>query len=142
MYLKCDMRTYDFRDIGSRFDVILIEPPLEEYHISGRDCWSWDQIERLDIPSLADTRAFLWLWCGSTPEGLQRGRDCLKRWGFRRCEDICWVKTNKSQVDKEHPEQTQGGGVRFGAGQLAGGNSLLQRTKEHCLMGIKGTVRR
>ena len=19
---------------------------------------------------------------------------CLKKWGFRRCEDICWVKTN------------------------------------------------
>ena len=19
---------------------------------------------------------------------------CLKKWGFRRCEDICWIKTN------------------------------------------------
>jgi len=19
---------------------------------------------------------------------------CLRKWGFRRCEDICWIKTN------------------------------------------------
>ena len=35
--------------------------------------------------------------CGCA-EGLEAGRHCLKKWGFRRCEDICWIKTNK-----EHP---------------------------------------
>jgi MT-A70 len=37
--------------------------------------------------------------CGSA-EGLDAGRHCLKRWGFRRCEDICWVKTNKDSSRK------------------------------------------
>lgn len=34
--------------------------------------------------------------CGSA-EGLDAGRHCLQQWGFRRCEDICWIKTNKEQ---------------------------------------------
>lgn len=26
---------------------------------------------------------------------------CLKKWGFRRCEDICWIKTNiKNPLEK------------------------------------------
>jgi len=24
----------------------------------------------------------------------QHCMQCLKKWGFRRCEDICWIKTN------------------------------------------------
>lgn len=31
--------------------------------------------------------------CGSA-EGLDAGRHCLQKWGFRRCEDICWIKAN------------------------------------------------
>lgn len=49
------------------------------------------------------------------------------QWGFRRCEDICWIKTNKE---------------RRGDRLRGGGGSLLQPSKEHCLMGIRGTVRR
>lgn len=45
----------------------------------------------------------------------------------RRCEDICWVKTNtKSPGNTQHLDQ----------------KAILQNVKEHCLMGIKGTVRR
>lgn len=25
---------------------------------------------------------------------------CLRKWGFRRCEDICWIKTNKNNPGK------------------------------------------
>ena len=35
---------------------------------------------------------------------LSAPRHLLKRWGFRRCEDICWIKTNKAGdpgLDKE-----------------------------------------
>ena len=45
----------------------------------------------------------------------------------RRCEDICWVKTNtKNPGNTHHLDQ----------------KAILQNVKEHCLMGIKGTVRR
>ena len=41
----------------------------------------------------------MFLWCGSS-EGLDLGRLCLQHWGFRRCEDICWIQTNhKTGVD-------------------------------------------
>lgn len=48
---------------------------------------------QLDIGELAAPRSFLFLWCGSS-EGLDMGRFCLRKWGFRRCEDICWIRTN------------------------------------------------
>ena len=50
----------------------------------------------------------------------------IQHWGFRRCEDICWIQTNH----------------KTGAAKMLEPNAAFQRTKEHCLMGIKGTVRR
>lgn len=47
----------------------------------------------MKLDEIADKRSFIFLWCGSG-EGLNKGRECLQRWGFRRCEDICWVQTN------------------------------------------------
>ena len=60
---------------------------------SSEDYWNWDDIKKLDIESIAAPRSFVFLWCGST-DGLDYGRQCLQKWGFRRCEDICWIKTN------------------------------------------------
>lgn len=55
------------------------------------------------------------------------GRNCLRKWGFRRCEDICWIRTNINNP---------------GHSKILEPKAVFQRTKEHCLMGIKGTVRR
>lgn len=130
MYLKCDLETFDFRSIKSKFDVILVEPPLEEYQrtcgVAHTKFWSCEEIMRLEIEEVAASRSFLFLWCGSS-DGLDLGRQCLRKWGFRRCEDICWIKTNiKNPVHLKNLEP----------------RAVFQRTKEHCLMGIKGTVRR
>ncbi|KAM3178296.1 N6-adenosine-methyltransferase subunit mettl14 [Hymenolepis weldensis] len=118
MYLRTDLHTFNLLELNSVFDVILVEPPLDR-------SWSWEEIEMLEIEKIAAPRSFIWIWCGSG-EGLDGARKCLKKWGFRRCEDICWIKTNKN---------------RPGHDQLEPG-AVLQRTKEHCLMGIHGTVRR
>ncbi|XP_060078609.1 N6-adenosine-methyltransferase non-catalytic subunit-like [Ylistrum balloti] len=130
MYLQCDLDHFDLGSLGCKFDVILVEPPLEEYQRSNGAVydrfWSWDEIERLDVPAVASQRSFVWIWCGNA-DGLERGRLCLKRWGYRRCEDICWIKTNIKNPSKSKSLEP---------------NSILQRTKEHCLMGIKGTVKR
>ncbi|XP_055387323.1 N6-adenosine-methyltransferase non-catalytic subunit [Condylostylus longicornis] len=134
MYLKTDVKQLDFKTLGTKFDVILIEPPLEEYArgtpaVAGgspRNFWSWEEILNLDIGEAAAHRSFVFLWCGSS-EGLDMGRNCLKKWGFRRCEDICWIRTN---INKP------------GHSKILEPKAVFQRTKEHCLMGIKGTVRR
>ncbi|VDL89820.1 unnamed protein product [Schistocephalus solidus] len=129
MYLRADLLTFDLRELNSVFDVILIEPPLEEYNktagMLGARTWSWLEIERLEIEKIAAPRSFIWIWCGSG-EGLEGARKCFRKWGFRRCEDICWIKSNKNNPGHEQLEP----------------GAIFQRTKEHCLMGIHGTVRR
>lgn len=131
MYLKCDLnQPGHLRQLDCKFDVILIDPPLEEYQrtqgVTKTKFWSWDDILQLEIEEIAAPRSFIFLWCGSS-DGLDLGRQCLRRWGFRRCEDICWIKTNKKNIGHNKNLEPK---------------AIFQRTKEHCLMGIKGTVRR
>ncbi|KAF8380211.1 hypothetical protein HHK36_027693 [Tetracentron sinense] len=134
MYYKCDLREHVLSQefFGTKFDVILVDPPWEEYvHRApgGSDhleYWTFEEILNLKIEAIADTPSFIFLWVGDGV-GLEQGRECLKKWGFRRCEDICWVKTNKTNATP---------GLRHDS------RTLFQHSKEHCLMGIKGTVRR
>lgn len=87
----------------------------------------------------------------------------MRKWGFRRCEDICWIKTNKN-----NPGKTKALDPKAVFQRTKVGNSHRQAVhlciihwkyveswtrfhhilwsvcylQEHCLMGIKGTVRR
>ncbi|KAF9614130.1 hypothetical protein IFM89_015449 [Coptis chinensis] len=134
MYYKCDLREFVLSPefFGTKFDVILVDPPWEEYvhRAPGvadlTEYWTFEQISNLKIEAIADTPSFIFLWVGDGV-GLEQGRQCLRKWGFRRCEDICWVKTNKGNAAP---------GLRHDS------HTLFQHSKEHCLMGIKGTVRR
>ncbi|KAF4356495.1 hypothetical protein F8388_026967 [Cannabis sativa] len=134
MYFQCDLKEFELSPefFGTKFDVILVDPPWEEYvHrapgvADHMEYWTFEEIMNLKIEAIADTPSFIFLWVGDGV-GLEQGRQCLKKWGFRRCEDICWVKTNKSNATP---------GLRHDA------HTLFQHSKEHCLMGIKGTVRR
>ncbi|KAF8622633.1 hypothetical protein AX15_006883 [Amanita polypyramis BW_CC] len=105
-----------------KFDVILIDPPFSS-------SFTWDRLQDLPVPNLAADPSFVFLWVGSgAGEGLERGREVLAKWGYRRCEDVVWVKTNKT--------------TNLGPGTDPPTTSLLTRTKQHCLIGIRGTVRR
>ncbi len=77
---------------SSRFDVILVDPPFSS-------TFTWDtllDVDQFPIPSLAADPSFIFLWVGSgAGDGLERGRDALMKWGYRRCEDVVWIKTNK-----------------------------------------------
>ncbi|CAA7262608.1 unnamed protein product [Cyclocybe aegerita] len=106
----------------NKFDVILIDPPFSS-------SFTWDHLQEISIPSLAGDPSFVFLWVGSgAGEGLERGREILAKWGYRRCEDVVWIKTNNT--------------TNQGPGTDPPTTSLLTRTKQHCLMGIRGTVRR
>ncbi|TFK29063.1 MT-A70-domain-containing protein [Coprinopsis marcescibilis] len=107
---------------NSKFDCILLDPPFSS-------SFTWDNLQELPVPSLAADPSFVFLWVGSgAGEGLERGREILAKWGYRRCEDVVWVKTNKTS--------------NKGPGTDPPTTSLLTRTKQHCLIGIRGTVRR
>lgn len=134
MGLKCDLKGYDLSILG-KFDVILIDPPLKEYQLrlesegidtSNMSFWSFEEISNLRIDHLAESCCFLFLWVGSA-EGLDKGRLLLKKWNFRRCEDIVWIKTNKHNFKRRYSNIN---------------DTLLQHTKEHCLVGIRGQVKR
>ncbi|KAJ3759967.1 MT-A70-domain-containing protein [Lentinula raphanica] len=108
--------------IPSKFDVILLDPPFSS-------SFTWDHLQELPVPSLAADPSFVFLWVGSgAGGGLERGREVLAKWGYRRCEDVVWVKTNHMS--------------NKGPGTDPATTSLLTRTKQHCLIGIRGTVRR
>jgi len=48
MFLKCDLSTYNLKSLNIKFDVILIEPPLEEYQrtlgVTNTKLWNWKQV--------------------------------------------------------------------------------------------------
>jgi N6-adenosine-specific RNA methylase IME4 len=134
MWLKCDLKGYDLSTLG-KFDVILMDPPLKEYkarmEAAGMDTsdmsfWSFEEISNLRMDHLAENCCFLFLWVGSS-DGLDKGRLLLKKWNFRRCEDIVWIKTNRHNFKRRYPNTN---------------DTLLQHTKEHCLVGIRGQVKR
>jgi hypothetical protein len=118
---------------GLRFDVIVVSEQ------GGRDNFAdLTQLASLPIESLAATPSFLFLWLPSS-DLLEVGRALLQRWGFRRAEDIVWVKTNHAEIEKwkdggPMPARTKR--------EEDSPDAVFARTKEHCLMGIRGTVRR
>lgn len=96
--------------------------------------WTRDEIGELKIEEITESQSFLFLWCGETH--LEDGRALFKKWGFRRIEDLCWVKTNRKV------KQVDGNADKTVLANMSEDISYMARTKEHCLMGIKGTVKR
>lgn len=142
MSLRCNLKEYDLNTLGTKFDVILVDPPWEEYqtrvcgmYVPDEDLtpWYFEELRQLKVGEIADKEAFCFLWCGATH--LEHGRELLKKWGFRRVEDICWVKTNRQAKTDER-------GVVRQSNIMYGDRSILQRTKEQCLVGVRGTLKR
>ncbi|CCF54297.1 hypothetical protein NDA11_003171 [Ustilago hordei] len=160
-YLRVDLRPSlePFRDpsrstatfhLGSlipvKYDVVLIDPPLEAYEWEAyasastsastgaqASTWSWEEIAALPVPQLAAKESFVFLWVGSgAGDGLERGREVLAKWGYRRCEDIVCIRTNP---------QT-GSDAGGSSSEQPSTSSAFTRSSQHCLMGIRGTVRR
>ena len=50
MYLQTDVRSFDLSTLGVKFDVILLEPPLEEYQRRASGVtfswtpWEWEEV--------------------------------------------------------------------------------------------------
>jgi mRNA (2'-O-methyladenosine-N6-)-methyltransferase len=65
------------------------------------------------------------------------GRKLLKEWGFRRAEDIIWLQKSKNDVRVNNVDPD----CKFSSTYWMK-NKLFKNSKEHFLMGMKGTVRR
>lgn len=60
--------------------------------------WNWDQIKALNVSSIGANPSLVFLWAG-VGEGLERGRECLEQWGYKRIEEIVWLMTD---VEKKY----------------------------------------
>jgi N6-adenosine-specific RNA methylase IME4 len=134
MYLECDLKTLEWeKEFGTEgFDVVLLDPPWEEYAsrvsntlVTCEDLtpWSLEEIAELPMNVIAKPTAFVFIWCGV--KHLEDARYLFRKWNFRRVEDICWLKTNNK-----------------GAKTAGIHESFLHRVSEHCLVGIRGGVKR
>ncbi|GLJ19079.1 hypothetical protein SUGI_0342700 [Cryptomeria japonica] len=117
-WINCDIRNFRM-DILGQFGVIMADPPWDIHMELPYGTMADDEMRNLNVPSLqTDGLIFLWV----TGRAMELGRDCLELWGYRRVEEIIWVKTNQLQRI-----------IRTGRT-----GHWLNHSKEHCLVGIKG----
>ncbi|CAI2367938.1 unnamed protein product [Moneuplotes crassus] len=117
-WINCDVLNLNFRELG-KFDVVLIDPPWDinmnlPYQTIGDKLLASLEIEPLQEEGII----FLWV----TGRVMEQGRELLKKWGYRKVEEIVWVKIN--QLNKL---------IRTGRT-----GHWLNHSKEHCLVGLKG----
>lgn len=143
LFVVGDLKQLDLAStLRTKFETILVDPPWYEYHARAggfpSKCshheattpWTFEEIKNLRIGDIAADQSFCFLWCGN--KHVQQGTECLARWGFKRIENICWVKTNRNE-NHLHPRCNY---LPYGV------TEVLHTTKEHLLVGIKGTVSR
>ena len=90
-WIQCDVRNFDMSCLG-KFSVIMADPPWDIHMELPYGTMSDKEMVGLPIPLLQD-HGFIFLWV--TGRAMEIGRECLKSWGYRRCEDLIWVKINQ-----------------------------------------------
>ncbi|KAJ1403504.1 S-adenosyl-L-methionine-dependent methyltransferase [Sesbania bispinosa] len=117
-WINCDIRNFRM-DILGQFGVIMADPPWDIHMELPYGTMADDEMRSLNVPALqTDGLIFLWV----TGRAMELGRECLELWGYKRVEEIIWVKTNQLQRI-----------IRTGRT-----GHWLNHSKEHCLVGIKG----
>lgn len=117
-WIQCDLRFFDMSLLG-KFSVVMADPPWDIHMELPYGTMSDEEMRKLNIPALQDDGViFLWV----TGRAMELGRECLALWGYERCDEIIWVKTNQLQRI-----------IRTGRT-----GHWLNHGKEHCLVGVKG----
>ena len=117
-WIKCDLRYFDMSILG-KFSVVMADPPWDIHMELPYGTMSDDEMKNLNIPCLQD-EGLIFLWV--TGRAMELGRECLIEWGYERCDEIIWVKTNQLQRI-----------IRTGRT-----GHWINHGKEHCLVGVKG----
>lgn len=117
-WIQCDLRCFDMTTLG-KCAVVMADPPWDIHMELPYGTMEDNEMRRLDIPGLQD-EGFIFLWV--TGRAMELGRDCLEQWGYKRIDEIIWVKTNQLQRI-----------IRTGRT-----GHWINHGKEHCLVGVKG----
>ena len=117
-WINCDIRNFDCSILG-KFDVIMADPPWDIHMDLPYGTLRDDEMKNLPVRKLQDDGViFLWV----TGRATELARDCLEIWGYKRKEELVWIKTNQLQRL-----------IRTGRT-----GHWLNHSKEHCLIGYKG----
>ena len=117
-WINCDIRNFDYSILG-KFDVIMADPPWDIHMELPYGTLKDEELKDLPVAKLQDDGViFLWV----TGRATELARDCLEIWGYKRKEELVWIKTNQLQRL-----------IRTGRT-----GHWLNHSKEHCLIGIKG----
>ncbi|GLC36905.1 hypothetical protein PLESTB_000179800 [Pleodorina starrii] len=118
-WINCDVRSFDMTVLG-KFGVIMADPPWEIHQDLPYGTMKDDEMLNLNIGCLQDNGViFVWV----TGRAMELARECMAKWGYKRVDELIWVKTNQLQRL-----------IRTGRT-----GHWLNHSKEHCLVGIKGT---
>ncbi|KAI9098826.1 MT-A70-domain-containing protein [Phlyctochytrium arcticum] len=117
-WICCDVRAMDFGVLG-KFAVIMADPPWDIHMSLPYGTMTDEEMKNMPLWQLQDD-GFLFLWV--TGRAMELGRTCMKYWGYKRVNEIIWVKI--MQLQKL---------IRTGRT-----GHWLNHSKEHCLVGMKG----
>uniref|UniRef100_A0A0B6ZWL5 mRNA m(6)A methyltransferase n=1 Tax=Arion vulgaris TaxID=1028688 RepID=A0A0B6ZWL5_9EUPU len=117
-WIQCDLRYFDMSTLG-KCAVVMADPPWDIHMELPYGTMGDNEMRKLDIPGLQDD-GFIFLWV--TGRAMELGRECLELWGYKRVDEIIWVKTNQLQRI-----------IRTGRT-----GHWINHGKEHCLVGVKG----
>ena len=117
-WICTDLRLFDLRVIG-KFDVLMCDPPWDIHMSLPYGTLKDKEMKALRIDILQDD-GLIFLWV--TGRAMELARECLAQWGYKRVEELIWVKTNQLQRI-----------IRTGRT-----GHWLNHSKEHCLIGLKG----
>lgn len=121
-WINCDIREIDFRIFRNMgVTVVMTDPPWDIHMDLPYGTMADDEMRNISLQHVHDT-GMLFLWV--TGRALELGRECMDIWGYKRVEEIVWVKTNQLQRL-----------IRTGRT-----GHWLNHSKEHCIVGVKGDV--
>ncbi|BFZ64926.1 hypothetical protein YB2330_006082 [Saitoella coloradoensis] len=117
-WISADIRKLDFRSLG-KFGVVMMDPPWDIHQLLPYGTLTDDETLRMPVETLQEGGGLLLLWV--TGRALEVGRQAMQSWGYRRVDEVVWVKVNQL-----------GRCIRTGRT-----GHWLNHSKEHLLVGVR-----
>uniref|UniRef100_A0A8C9HEF2 mRNA (N6-adenosine)-methyltransferase n=1 Tax=Piliocolobus tephrosceles TaxID=591936 RepID=A0A8C9HEF2_9PRIM len=118
-WIRCDLRNFDLSIFNEYVSVVMADPPWDIHMDLPYGTMTDNEMKLLPVQLIQD-EGMIFLWV--TGRAMELARECLQIWGYKRVEEILWIKTNHLQRI-----------IRTGRT-----GHWLNHSKEHCLVGIKG----
>jgi len=118
-WIHCDLRTFPLNIFTGQISVVMADPPWDIHMELPYGTLTDDEVKNLRVGDIHE-HGMIFLWV--TGRAMELARECFKIWGYKRIEEIIWVKTNQLQRI-----------IRTGRT-----GHWINHSKEHCLVGIKG----